>query len=987
MQIKNVFMNEEDIRGRLLLPYITDLGFDVSEISLETGFSVRLGKKKYLTGRSDILCKRNNKNLFIIELKNDSIEITKNDIDQGISYARLLLDDIAPFTIITNRVTTKIFDSITRKELLGNISDQSSFFKNGYTISTEDDLKIRYEALKNFVTLSPVNLKTFCQMQVYDRMGQIMGDISSPYSKFVKELHIQREELQTAFQKFLNSSESVFGLVGSAGVGKTSAMCSLALQYLDDKFVFFYNAAIIHSPLECVAQDLNITFSSRSETDTVLKKLDEIGRFAEKTVLIFIDAIDENTNPNISIELSEIALIAKNLDKIKIIISCKSNIWNSILKIKNQPTHLYEELCRHHDSINTLNGSPGFLLNDFSEGELKKVIPLYKDVFGFKGEMSDTLLEELKNGFFLKIFSEVYSNKEVPKKISDKELIKKYLNQSLDQTEIGYVSGLRILAEMGKVILHYNYTSWQEYKDEGLDVNHFLERLNFSLDENIPEDLFTRNILIKSNKEDSYNISFYYSKIRDYIICFHSYSLDKLSDNEFYDVLYDFYRNHIGKSSLDFYIENAKSSHHQTLIRFKKDKALSYVSNYNSFLDNNFKKFKEKFDPETEGDIGILLSKDLINDDGYGLFPLDDGNKNKIIFENLDRNQDYDYDLVWQKGVKTIYSSQTSHFVVDQSTVVKRNIFKQLEEMLKKGRFTAYNSELLLIEMVCLFLYYYHEKLDYNFRIKEYYLPRFENIYPIDLKDLKLRVSKFKLAQLYKYSPIEKKLRDELIEKALIDKVEIPKFDTIGDVPPFEELDKILDILLNNGYSEIKEHYLPLPDKSIIEAEEFFEGNRMDYIRSIRIFQFSETQAKLYIAEFFKHLEKCYSEFVEYCFPTFKDTFPFYSTIPHEYFFYMKDSDVHKHGSFGYRESRTGKFEIYFKDSNNSDEAFQIEGIKFIRSFTLEHILKITDYGRYPVKTVDMINSSKVDEYCVLRNWVYKFLERDMEKLFKENKE
>ena len=125
-------MNEEEIRGKLLLPFLNDLGFDPSEISLETAFTIRLGKSKRITGRSDILCKRNGKNLFVIELKNDSITITENDIDQGISYARALLDNIAPFTIITNGKKTKVFDSISKVELTGKrISEESSYWKNG----------------------------------------------------------------------------------------------------------------------------------------------------------------------------------------------------------------------------------------------------------------------------------------------------------------------------------------------------------------------------------------------------------------------------------------------------------------------------------------------------------------------------------------------------------------------------------------------------------------------------------------------------------------------------------------------------------------------------------------------------------------------------------------------------------------------------------------------------------------------------------------
>jgi hypothetical protein len=974
-------MNEEDIKGKLLLPYLNDLGFNVSEISLEHAFSIRLGKKKHATGRSDILCKRHNKNLFVIELKNDSIPITDDDIDQGISYARLL-DDIAPFTIVSNGIKTRIFDSVSKQELSGKICDQSTFWKNGFSLSTQEELRIRYEALKNFISMSPENLKTFCEHQVQDRMGQIFGELDNPYSKFVKELYVQRDDLQIAFDKFINSDESIFGLVGAAGVGKTNAICSLTLQKLEETFVFFYNAAIIQSPQECISQDLNIAFSSRTESDIVLKKLDELGRYANKNVLIFIDAIDECTNPNITHELSEMALIAKNLDKVKIIISCKSNIWNIILKNKNKTTHLYDELSKSHSKISGLENNPGFLLTDFTDEELRSILPLYQKAFGFQGTISNSLLHELKNGFFLKIFSEVYSGKPVPKKISDKELIKIYLKQSLEETNIGFLSGLRTLSAIGNIIINHEYT--ETYKDEGLDANHILEKLNFSLDENIPEDLFTRNILIKSNNEDSYNISFYYSKIRDYIICFHTYQLNKLNSDQFYNVLADFYQNHIGKSALDFYIDNANYSHIDTLIKFKKDKSLDYVVGYNFYLEANFKRIKKKFDPNTDDDIGILLPNDLIKGDGYALFSLDTGSENKIIFENFGTSLSLDSDLFWQKGIKTLYSSNTSLMVKDQSVIIKKNIFNQLKEIIEKGKISSYNSDTLLIEQVSLILYYYSKELNYKFNVEEYYLPRFKSIYPIDLKDLKIRINKFKFTEFYRYQPIEKNLINEIIENALKENLEIPEFNTKGDVPPFEELSKIVDILLEKGYNQIKEHYLPLPDISIIETKEFYEQNRTNYIHQIRIIQYSESQAKLYITEFFKNLEICYKEFVEYCFPTLKDKFSFYKAIPNKYIFYTNESDVLKWGWLGYSTSLTGDFEINFKDIKQKQDAFKKEGFESLRTFSLDSILRVNDYARYPVKTVDGINTSKIDEHCVIRNWIYKLLEDDIKELFKE---
>lgn len=148
-------MNEEEIRSKILLPFLKDLGFELTDISLETRFTIRLGKSKHKVGRSDILCKRDGRNLFVIELKNNSVTINQRDIVQGISYARLLPDNIAPFTIVSNGVTIRIFDSISREELTNSkISERSEYWKSGFTLSSEIDLKIRYEALTNFVSFA-----------------------------------------------------------------------------------------------------------------------------------------------------------------------------------------------------------------------------------------------------------------------------------------------------------------------------------------------------------------------------------------------------------------------------------------------------------------------------------------------------------------------------------------------------------------------------------------------------------------------------------------------------------------------------------------------------------------------------------------------------------------------------------------------------------------------------------------------------------------
>lgn len=981
-------MNEEEIRGKLLLPFLSDLGIDLSEISLETSFIIRLGKtQQTIKGRSDILCKRNQKNLFIIELKNDSISITQNDIDQGISYARSLVDDIAPFTIITNGRITKIFDSISRSDLTGKkISEESAFWKNDYTLSSDEELKIRYEALKKFVSFSSENLKLFCKNQVQDRMGPIIGDIHTPSSKFIKELYFQRQDILTAFNNFINSDGKVFGIVGSAGVGKTNVICSLANENIEDKFVFFYNAAIINkSPLEHIAQDLNGVFSSKSESDLILKKLDELGRFINKNVLIFIDAIDESTNPNLSLELSEIALACRSLSKVKICVSCKSNIWDNILKIKGTNTHLFEELCKSHSLISDLNNNPGFLLREFNDSELKNISILYKNMFDLKGDFSKSLLNDLRNGFFLRVFSEVYNHKPIPNKIEDKELIKNYIKASLDKTESLFQTNLRILSKIGGILMDHTYTSLEEYQEDGLDINNLLEKLDFAIDKDLPEDLFSRNILIKSNKEDSYNVNFYYSKIRDYIICFHTYKLDQLNDLQFYNILEKFYENYIGQSAIDFYIENATASHKYTLAKFKEDKALQYVTNYNSYLEENFKNSKKLFDPQTEGDIGIVLPKDLLAGEGYALFRAESNSPTKVRLENFKNPfSDMNNEIFFRMGINTVYGNNRSFLISDQSKIIKQNLFRQLKEIVRKGKLTSYNSDILLLENISLMVYYYYNELGYGFKLSDYHIPRFNLIYPINLKELRDRLYKFRASYHYAYRKgFSSPILEQKVEEAFKINLEIPELCFSGNISVFEELFKIVSILLQRGYSEIQNHYLPYPDRSIIEAKEYYEQNRDQNLNKVRIFQYSEEQAKLYIETFFKHLESTYQKFVEHFFSAFKEELTFYTSIPHEYFFYMKDSNILKWGMFGYRPSKSGKVKIYINDNKNYHEAFEKDSISILRPFSLDLILTID--GQDKVQMTPKMKVSKADDFCVIRNWVYKLLRSDLEKLFKEN--
>jgi len=128
---------EENVKINIVLSYLNSLGFKEDELSFENSFYLYLGRSVYKVDtleqrqkaqpRLDILVTRNNVNLFVIEVKSDLITITKEEIEQATSYAKLV-HPVAPFTIITNG---KEFHPKSPRDAI----------KNGIAFVTEDRKK------------------------------------------------------------------------------------------------------------------------------------------------------------------------------------------------------------------------------------------------------------------------------------------------------------------------------------------------------------------------------------------------------------------------------------------------------------------------------------------------------------------------------------------------------------------------------------------------------------------------------------------------------------------------------------------------------------------------------------------------------------------------------------------------------------------------------------------------------------------------------
>jgi predicted NACHT family NTPase len=289
---------EEDVKNKIVLPFIKSLGFHESELHFEKSFHLTLGRYTYkintqeqyqtAEGRLDILVRRNDNNLFIVEVKRDKKEIDDKDVEQATSYARLI-HPIAPFAIVTNGKDFHIYDSVTREAI-----EKDNFpMKDDYEISISDE--IRYEALKHFLGYSKENLLTFCREQVRERMRTLLGSKNEPTNKFIPELYSSRKELAEAFNSFLiDETYSVFAIIGDSGTGKTSSMCYTALELLKKRIpVLFYKGShLIWSIEESIADDFNWIFTPQYSDIQIFKRIEEL--FKSDKLIIFVDAIDES---------------------------------------------------------------------------------------------------------------------------------------------------------------------------------------------------------------------------------------------------------------------------------------------------------------------------------------------------------------------------------------------------------------------------------------------------------------------------------------------------------------------------------------------------------------------------------------------------------------------------------------------------------------------------------------------------------------------
>ena len=994
------FNNEEDIKLKVVVPYLKDLGFSVEEIEFEYKFEFKLGRSTFKVdnekqpkalGFTDILIKSGEINLFILEIKSDKVLIVQNDIEQAISYARLVTP-IAPFAIITNGKETKVYDTIKKEELSGKIESPYFTKKDGIKLSTEEDLNQRYLAIQNFIGYSKDNLIFFSKTQIDQRISNLRSNAQDfdTQKKYIPELYLSNKELGASFKKFIESDKQLFAITGESGVGKTNAMCFLTESILEEHITFFFNGTMLNKPiLSSLNSDCDWFFSQKLTDIEIIKKL-VLFTSNKRKLIIFVDAIDEVTISNFHLELNELSKNINQYSNIKLCLSCKSNEWSKFLDFKGIPSSildiLYKETESKEEKLRANKIDHSFRLKRFSNNEVIEIDEKYRRHFNYQGKLSPNLIHELKLGFTFRIFAEIYENKQIPSNLNDLELLSEYYKKVLEKLD--YEIANSTLIKIAEEILKANISN--EVKNSStytISETELRKKLILSLNEKIYPKLFSHDILTRASTSEDSLIGFYYGRLRNFIIATKVLKLQIQTDEEFQNTIKRLIVSSIGQEILLWYYTSSICKHKVIFKEFNRSNALIFLNTYEQIIETYFYNVKDRFDPYTKENIGLTYNTDIEEGSySYSFFPIEADLQNKLIETTTPVEFDYT-----RKAV--LRSDRDGFFIGNPENKAIDLIFNQLKEIAKNRELYESKNVSILKEKILAVIHEYPKDFNLDVNPKGIFITNFENSYPINLDKIldkinyayafayykqksQLEFVKKNIGKFPSNNAIESLARTNA-ENAIKNKVQIPVSGIFENVTLY--ILKSAIISLQEFESNISEHYLPEPDinhDDIIGNIKKYGGIE-HFIKDKIIGQFSEKRLIEYVEAFFILFLKEYKIFIEQNFSGLEHKFQLYSRLPVNIYcnIYTKSaSDSRSHSGIIYGFQQTSKTPFVRVNLNPVDKSFN--------SITSECFEKTSTESLWrSLRSYEHNSLNKIHDLCPLRNFLYERVEAELKEL------
>jgi len=531
MSDRQVLFSEEDIRTKVVYTWLADHEFTPENISVEFSFEIRLGRGIYSVGsnsphspifrpRADVLVRSSDgRNLIIVEVKAPHEKIDDDAKQQGISYARLLkAGGIAPFVIITNGNETQIFDSITEESLEGShIPTKHQYAQNGFRVCV-DDIALRSETLRKFISLSFENLLAFCNSQVSHRMSFLKSNELFSGSKYIPQLYVERKEEKRHLRQLLRERKCQSVIVfGHPQVGKTNFICHFIEDSLKGSHpcLFYPAIGMRKGVLEEICDDFAWDLYGASSNHEIIRSIANLLAKNQKKLVIFIDGWNEaNEFVSKAIDMDSLRLIENHF---QLVVSITANSAKRLLfdDVGNPSNIAIESLLTSH-SIPLLEGNSKLLapncsvleINKYEQRETEEAYQIYSQAYEVKIPYGH---EFVNDPFLLRIAMEHYAKSEFPISLDENSLQEKSIRTKIRRAKgISEDDAIVLLTELAK-----------DMAENGSPVSQLRTReiWRISAAEQIPEGFLESALLVKVRSDNGFpSLDFYYERERSFIV-------------------------------------------------------------------------------------------------------------------------------------------------------------------------------------------------------------------------------------------------------------------------------------------------------------------------------------------------------------------------------------------------------------------------------------------------------------------------------------
>lgn len=450
----------------------------------------------------------------------------------------------------------------------------------------------------------------------------------------------------------------------------------------------------------------------------------------------------------------------------------------------------------------------------------------------------------------------------------------------------------------------------EEPRHGWIEYGELRKRLGLSSLQSLPQDLFNHKVLTRVQFNDRDFVRFYLSKVCDYAVAHLHLRLHLENSEGFRKKIETLLATPVGQSGISWYARIAENREHLTILdEIYETRALTFLDEYVRIIEEHFPNLKNRFEPCTDGPIGLVVSDPKPHGGTWGFFPLGSPAQGKLQIVDASDFRAFEQ-TTFDLGCTTIHSGGGSFVYGVAAEQARSSIKRQIKEMIEKGTLNEEKNAGLALEKVISIVYSFPREFGFPPRQRWRLVPVVSDLLPIRCSELLHKVNAI-FARVHfadqvvregiasgaipvrrngnrvSYSPAEYLAEqggevERRVQEATTQEIPVPRMRISGDFPPAIALENAVKTL-RAVQSVICQPLLPGPDKAIdeVHASEVFRNQSQEHpIKALVVSQYSSEQLNRYFETFFKVVLEEYTTIISTCFPTLKDSLPFYKSLP-----------------------------------------------------------------------------------------------------------